>query len=323
MPTELRLPALSPTMEHATLLRWEAFGRLKVTPLARRLAASSGINLAQIQGSGPGGRIVKADVAHSAPRVTASQQAARPDPALSIPAAQVPVPGDIPAETVKLSIVRRTIARRLSESKRQIPHIYLTIDVCLDRLLALRALLNHSLQSRGVKVSVNDMLIKALAASLAEVPDCNVAFAGDALIKYERVDISVAMALADGLITPIVKDAGGKSVAAIASEMRDFAARARDGSLCPDESIGGTASLSNLSMFGIQQFSAILDPPQATILAVGAGEKRPHVVDDALEIATMMSVTGSFDHRAIDGAIAAQLMAAFRDYAEHPLGILA
>ncbi|MBW8911341.1 MAG: 2-oxo acid dehydrogenase subunit E2, partial [Sphingomonas sp.] len=222
-----------------------------------------------------------------------------------------------------LSGMRKTIARRLTESKQQIPHIYLTVDVRLDALLALRADLNASFGTRAVKLSVNDMLIKALALALIEVPQCNVSFAGDTLLQFHRADISVAVSIANGLITPIIKGAEAKSLSSIAMEMKALAARAREGKLQPHEYQGGTASLSNMGMFGIRQFDAVINPPQAMILAVGAGERRTIVVDERVEVATMMSVTGSFDHRAVDGACAALLLGAFKRLAENPMTILA
>nr|MBA2772066.1 2-oxo acid dehydrogenase subunit E2 [Sphingomonas sp.] len=230
---------------------------------------------------------------------------------------------DIPHEVSKLSNMRKTIARRLTESKQQVPHIYLTLDIQLDALLKLRGELNAGLESRGVKLSVNDLLIKALGAALIEVPKCNVSFAGDQLIKYNRADIAVAVSIPGGLITPIVTGAEGKSVSAISTEMKDLAARARDGKLQPHEYQGGTASLSNMGMYGIKQFEAVINPPQGMIMAIGAGEKRAHVINDSLQIATVMSATGSFDHRAIDGADGAKLMQAFKRLIENPLAMLA
>ncbi len=232
-------------------------------------------------------------------------------------------PGDIPHEVVKLSNMRKTIARRLTESKQQVPHIYLTVDIQLDALLKLRSELNAGLASRNIKLSVNDLLIKALAAALIEVPECNVSFGGDTLIKYSRADISVAVSIPGGLITPIVANANGKSVSAISAEMGDLAARAKEGKLQPHEYQGGTASISNMGMFGIKAFDAVINPPQAMIMAIGAGEKRPYVINDSLQIATVMSATGSFDHRAIDGADGARLMQAFKRLVENPLGMLA
>ncbi len=219
--------------------------------------------------------------------------------------------------------MRKTIARRLTEAKQTIPHIYLTVDIRLDALLKLRAELNSALTGRGVKLSVNDLLIKALAVSLKQVPECNVSFTPDSLIKYSRADISVAVSIPNGLITPIIADADAKGVAAISSEMHELAARAKEGKLQPHEYQGGTASISNMGMFGIKQFEAVINPPQGMIMAIGAGEKRPYVVDDALAVATVMSATGSFDHRAIDGADGARLMKAFKELVEAPLGLVA
>jgi pyruvate dehydrogenase E2 component (dihydrolipoamide acetyltransferase) len=300
--------------------------RVKASPLARRIAEQQGIDLAAVAGSGPNGRVVKADLEGVQPgqaKPAAAPQAAAPAAAPAAAHAPAPAPEGVPAETTKLSNMRKTIARRLSESKQQVPHIYLTVDINLDALLKLRTELNKGLESRGVKLSVNDMLIKAQAAALMEVPSCNVQFAGDSLIQFKRADISVAVSIPGGLITPVVTSADTKSLSAIATEIKDLAARARDGKLQPHEYAGGTASLSNMGMYGIKQFEAIINPPQGMILAIGAGEKRPYVVNDSLQIATVMSATGSFDHRAIDGADGAAFMAAFKRLVENPLGMLA
>jgi pyruvate dehydrogenase E2 component (dihydrolipoamide acetyltransferase) len=305
---------------------------VKASPLARRLAEQRGIDLSGLQGSGPGGRIVKADLEGGAAAKPAQAAAAAPQAAApaAAPAAQAAAPAsaahgvpDIPHEAAKLSNVRKTIARRLTESKQQVPHIYLTVDIQLDALLKLRGELNASLESRGVKLSVNDLMIKALAAALVEVPSCNVMYTANELISFKRADISVAVSTPTGLITPIVKDAASRSLSSISVEMKDLAARARDGKLKPEEYQGGTASLSNMGMYGISSFSAVINPPQGMIMAVGAGEKRPYVVNDSLQIATVMSATGSFDHRAIDGADGAQLMQAFKRLVENPLGMIA
>jgi len=301
---------------------------VKASPLARRLAQAQGIDLSTLQGSGPGGRIVRADVDAAAGRgpAAAPQPGAAPAAAPAVATHAVmpgPIEQAIPHEAIKLSNVRKTIARRLTESKQQIPHIYLTVDIQLDALLKLRGELNAGLASRNIKLSVNDLLIKALAAALIEVPECNVAFAGDQLLKYSRADISVAVSIPAGLITPIIVDAASKGVSAISTEMKDLAARARDGKLQPQEYQGGTASLSNMGMYGIKQFEAVINPPQGMIMAIGAGEKRPYVINDSLQIATVMSATGSFDHRAIDGADGAKLMQAFKRLVENPLGMLA
>jgi pyruvate dehydrogenase E2 component (dihydrolipoamide acetyltransferase) len=304
--------------------RGEGQERVKASPLARRLAQAQNVDLSALQGSGPGGRIVRADIDAAVGKSPAAAPAAAPQPALATHAV-LPGPIDqaIPHEAVKLSNIRKTIARRLTESKQQIPHIYLTVDINLDALLKLRGELNKGLESRGVKLSVNDLLIKALAQALIEVPECNVSFAGDQLLKYSRADISVAVSIPAGLITPIIVGAESKSVSAISTEMKDLAARARDGKLQPQEYQGGTASLSNMGMYGIKNFEAVINPPQGMIMAIGAGEKRPTVINDSLQIATVMSATGSFDHRAIDGADGARLMQAFRRLVENPLGMLA
>jgi pyruvate dehydrogenase E2 component (dihydrolipoamide acetyltransferase) len=300
--------------------------RVKASPLARRLAQAQNIDLGAIQGSGPGGRIVRADIDAAAGKAPAAApaQAAAPAPAA---ASHAVLPGPmekaIPHEAVKLSNMRKTIARRLTESKQQVPHIYLTVDIQLDALLKLRGELNAGLESRGVKLSVNDLLIKALAQALMAVPECNVSFAGDQLLKYGRADVSVAVSIPSGLITPIIVGADTKSVSAISTEMKDLAARAKEGKLQPPEYQGGTASLSNMGMYGIKQFEAVINPPQGMIMANGAGEKRPYVVNDSLQLATVMSATGSFDHRAIDGADGARLMKEFKDLVENPLGMLA
>jgi pyruvate dehydrogenase E2 component (dihydrolipoamide acetyltransferase) len=300
--------------------------RIKASPLARRLAQAQGIDLGAIQGSGPDGRIVRADIDAAAGKAPAATQAPAAT-AAPAPGAHLVMPGPIeqaiPHEAVKLSNVRKTIARRLTESKQQIPHIYLTVDIQLDALLKLRGELNKGLEGRGVKLSVNDLLIKALAQSLIEVPECNVAFAGDQMLQYKRADISVAVSVPSGLITPIIVGADTKSVSAISTEMKDLAGRAREGKLQPQEYQGGTASLSNMGMFGIKQFEAVINPPQGMIMAIGAGEKRPYVINDSLQIATVMSATGSFDHRAIDGADGAKLMQRFKELVENPLGMLA
>jgi pyruvate dehydrogenase E2 component (dihydrolipoamide acetyltransferase) len=294
----------------------EESARIKASPLARRIAGEKGIALSSVQGSGPGGRIVKADL-EAAPAKAAAPvpaQAAAPAPAVA---------GEIPHEAVKLSSMRKTIARRLTESKQTVPHYYLTVDIQLDALLKLRSELNKGLEPRGIKLSVNDLLIKALAMALIEVPTANVSFTGDQMLKFSRADISVAVAIPDGLITPIIVGADTKTLSTISREMTDLAARARDGKLQPPEYQGGTASLTNLGMFGIKQFDAVINPPQGMIMAVGAGEKRPYVINDSLQIATVMSASGSFDHRAIDGAEGAKLMKAFKRLVENPLGMLA
>ncbi|WP_271438724.1 pyruvate dehydrogenase complex dihydrolipoamide acetyltransferase [Pontixanthobacter luteolus] len=297
--------------------------RVIASPLAKRIAEQRGLDLNSIQGSGPNGRIVKADVENAQPsKAAAGSGAAAPSPSAKADAAGLPDFG-IPFEDEKLNNVRKVIARRLTEAKQSIPHIYLTVDIQLDALLKLRSELNAALEAEGIKLSVNDLLIKAQAKALMQVPKCNVSFGGDVLRTYSRADISVAVAAPSGLITPIITDAGSKSISSISVEMKELAEKAREGKLQPHEYQGGTASLSNLGMFGIKQFDAVINPPQAMILAVGAGEKRPHVVDGALAVATVMSATGSFDHRAIDGADGARFMQAFKNLVEKPLGLVA
>ncbi|HEX6377158.1 MAG TPA: pyruvate dehydrogenase complex dihydrolipoamide acetyltransferase [Allosphingosinicella sp.] len=310
----------SEARETAPQPRADTGDRVKASPLARRLAEQRGIALDGLSGSGPGGRIVKADVDGAAGK-PAAPQAAAPS-AVPAPAPAYAVP-EIPHEVTKLSNMRKTIARRLTESKQNVPHIYLTVDVRLDALLKLRSELNASLEPRGVKLSVNDLMIKALAAALIEVPECNVQYTGSELVTFKRADISVAVSIPGGLITPVVAEADTKPLSRIATEMKDLAARAREGKLKPEEYQGGTASLSNMGMYGISVFSAVINPPQGMIMAIGAGEKRPWVIDDSLQIATVMSATGSFDHRAIDGADGARLMKAFKRLVEAPLGMLA
>ncbi len=320
-PAPAAAPAPAPTAAPAPAAQGE---RIKASPLAKRIAADKGIDLAALTGSGPGGRIVKADLEGAATSTAAPATAAAPSPApAAAPAPAQPFETDIPHSAEKLSNMRKTIARRLTQSKQEVPHIYLTVDVQLDKLLKLRGELNAALDPQGVKLSVNDLLIKALAKALIQVPKCNVSFAGDQLISYERADISVAVSVPAGLITPIIVGADDKSVSKISTEMKELAGRAKEGKLQPHEYQGGTASLSNMGMFGIKQFEAVINPPQGMIMAIGAGEKRPYVVDDALAIATVMSATGSFDHRAIDGADGAQLMQAFKQIVENPLGLVA
>ena len=304
--------------------------RVLASPLARRIAAERGIDLGTVKGSGPKGRIVRADVeglqggaAAPVAASTPSAPVAAVAPAAAVSASAI-LDDRVPHTVEKLSSMRKTIARRLAQSKLEAPHIYLSVDVRLDKLLALRAEINEALAAEGVKVSVNDMLVKALGKALVQVPECNVSFAGDELIRYQRADVSVAVSIPNGLITPIVQDANGRSLSSIAKAMKDLGARAKEGKLQPGEYQGGTASISNMGMMGIKQFSAVINPPQGMILAVGAGEKRPWVMPDGtLGVANAMTVTGSFDHRAIDGADGARLMAAFRELVEKPLGLVA
>ncbi|MBV1916899.1 MAG: pyruvate dehydrogenase complex dihydrolipoamide acetyltransferase [Sphingomonadaceae bacterium] len=309
-------------------------GRIPASPLAKRLAAEKGIDLGGMTGSGPNGRIVKADIEAAQPgtakpkgtaaEVPVATSAAKPDVVEMTAETRALLDARVPHKVEKLSGMRKTIAKRLSQSMQEAPHIYLTVDVRLDRLMEIRKEMNQSLQKLDIKLSVNDLLIKALGKALMDVPECNVTFAGNELIRYGRADISMAVSIPGGLITPIVTDADGKSISEIATTTKDLATRAKEGKLKPDEYMGGTASISNMGMMGIKQFTAVINPPQSTILAIGAGEKRPWVMPDGnLGIATVMSVTGSFDHRAVDGADGARLMSAFREYVEMPLGMVA
>ena len=340
---EATAPVIEPSPASAPEQLHTKENRVIASPLARRIAADKGVDLGSIKGSGPHGRIVKIDVEGAEPG-SASPAAAKvaekpvaapvaaPAPAAAEKPAVVAMADEtrklldarIPHTVEKLSGMRKTIARRLSESMQQAPHIYLTVDVRLDRLLAMRSEMNAALERQGVKLSVNDMLIKALGKALVDVPECNVTFAGNEMIKYSRADVSVAVSIPGGLITPIVQDASGRSLSSIAQAMKDLGARAKSGKLATDEYVGGTASLSNMGMMGIKHFTAVINPPQSTILAIGAGEKRPWVMPDgSLGVVNAMTVTGSFDHRAVDGADGARLMAAFRQYVESPLGMVA
>ena len=314
-PSSAPAPAPAPSQAKAD----PSGDRVIASPLAKRIASEKGIDLSTVQGSGPNGRIVKADVEGAQPGAAAPAKAATPAAAAPAPAQDF----GIPHEEEKLSGMQKTIARRLTESKQTIPHFYVTVDVRLDALLKLRAELNSALESRGVKLSVNDLMIKALAQSLLQIPACNVQYTGESLLRFSRADISVAVAIPGGLITPIIVDAGTKSLSTIATEMKDLAERAREGKLAPHEYQGGTASISNMGMYGVKQFDAVINPPQAMIMAIGSGEKRPYVIDDSLQIATVMSATGSFDHRAMNGTDGAELMKVFKELCEKPLGLVA
>lgn len=307
-----------------------AGARVFASPLARRLAAQQGLDLATIRGSGPHGRIVKADVdqAAAAPRpvvaAPAPVVAASPGPApVAASTAQiVAMAGNIPHRALPTSGMRKTIARRLTESMQQAPHFYLTIDCRLDALLALRTDLNARAADSGIKLSVNDLVIKACAMALRQVPAANASWSGEAILMWEQVDISVAVAIDGGLITPIIKQADTKGLGTISAEMKELAARARDGTLKPEDYQGGTFSVSNLGMFGVRDFCAVINPPQGCILAVGAGEQRPVVTDGALAVATVMSCTLSVDHRVVDGAVGARFLAAFKRLIEDPISMM-
>jgi pyruvate dehydrogenase E2 component (dihydrolipoamide acetyltransferase) len=318
--------------------------RLFVSPLARRIAGQNGIDLAKVKGTGPHGRIVEADVKSAMAGGTA--KAAPPPLAGEAPAAPAPKPpapspiasGPSDEMTKKLFApgsfteiphdgMRKTIARRLTEAKQTIPHFYLTLDCNIDALLALREQINAAAPVKdgkpAYKLSVNDMVIKAWAMALQAVPDANVSWTDSAMLKHAHVDVGVAVSIPGGLITPIIRDACHKTLSAISNEMKDMAARAKNRKLKPEEYQGGSTAISNLGMFGVKDFAAVVNPPHATILAVGAGEKRPVVkVDGSLGVATIMSVTLSTDHRAVDGALGAEAGQAFKRYIENPMGML-
>ena len=304
--------------------------RIFASPLARRIAGEKGIDLGSVKGSGPNGRIVKADVESARPAV-APQQAA---PAEARPAAAPPQAPDVEGikklyadrefEEIKLDGMRKIIAARLTEAKQTIPHFYLRRDIRLDAVLALRSQLNAELESRGVKLSVNDFIIKASALALQQVPDCNAVWAGDRVLRLKPSDVAVAVAIEGGLFTPVLRDADKKSLSALSTEMKDLAARARNRKLAPHEYQGGTFALSNLGMMGVENFDAVINPPHASILAVGAGIAKPVVGPNReIEVATIMSATLSVDHRVIDGALGATFLAAVKENLEHPLGMLA
>lgn len=296
--------------------------RLFASPLARRLARENGIDLAGLVGSGPRGRIMRDDVKA---RLERGDGADPVMPVLAQPTAAVASPAfatDAPHDAIPHSQMRRTIARRLTASKQSVPHFYLSIDCQMDALIALRQELNAG-RPADARISVNDMVVKAAAVALAALPACNVSWTEDALLKWHRVDISVAVATDGGLITPIVTQADAKSLSAISTGIRDLASRARAGALRPEEYQGGSFTISNLGMYGVRDFAAILNPPQAAILAVGAIEPRMIVRNREPAMADMMTCTLSLDHRAIDGALGGQWLGAFKELIENPLRILA
>jgi pyruvate dehydrogenase E2 component (dihydrolipoamide acetyltransferase) len=301
--------------------------RVFATPLARRIAKEQGLDIAAVAGSGPHGRIIKADVETAlargpAPKPAAAPAAAQaPTAATPRPAAATPfAPGSEKFTAVPNDAMRKTVARRLSESKATIPHYYLTVDCEIDALLALRKTLNE--KAGDTKISVNDMIVKAVALALVKVPGANASWTDDAILRYAHADVAVAVAIEGGLITPIVREAETKGLARIAAETKDLAARARSRKLKPEEYQGGTFAVSNLGMFGIREFAAVINPPHGGILAIGAGEQRAVVKDGALAVATVMTVTLSADHRVIDGAVGAEFLAAFKRLIEEPLTML-
>ena len=288
--------------------------RIIASPLARRLATAKGVDLATVTGSGPKGRIVKRDVESAAPGAPAPKaEAPSPPPALGAPLSPMP-----DFEAGPHSSMRKTIARRLTESVRDIPHFNVSVDVQLGSLLDTRKRLNAR-DGAEQKISVNDFVIKAIALALARVPACNVSYTDEATLFHQRADISIAVSIDGGLITPIVKDAGNKSLAVIAREAKALAERARAGELQPDEYEGGTFTVSNMGMMGVRSFNSIINPPQGAILSVGAGEPRPVVTDGALSMATVMTLTLAVDHRCIDGVTAAEFIGELKSILEEPL----
>lgn len=304
-------------------------GRIFASPLARRIAADKGLDLSEIKGSGPHGRIVKSDVENAKPGAAkpeakaAAAPAAAPAMAQSASADQVKkLYGDREFEEVSLDGMRKTIASRLTEAKQTIPHFYLRRDIELDALMKFRGELNKGLEAKGIKISVNDFVIKACALALRDVPDCNAAWAGDRILKFKASDVAVAVAIEGGLFTPVLRDAESKTISALSAEMKDLAARAKERKLAPHEFQGGSFSISNLGMMGIDNFDAVINPPHGAILAVGAGVKKPVVKGGEISVATVMSVTLSVDHRVIDGALGAELLGAIKGYLEDPMSML-
>ena len=297
--------------------------RIFASPLARRLAKENGISLHSLTGNGPGGRILRTDV-ETAIQSKAGQLGATKASSQTPMAAQVEPPSNTAPAVAdsalhEMSRMRKAIARRLTESKTQVPHFYLSVDVHMDQLLAMRQQVNASATR---KITVNDFIVRAIALALQQVPEAHVAYAGDSIAHFIDADISVAIATDGGLITPVVRAAQAQSISQISATIADFAERAQNNKIRPNEIAGGTFTVSNLGMYGTKEFSAILNPPQSGILAVGASEKRAVVVDDELTIATVMTCTLSADHRVIDGAVAARLMAKFKELMENPIRTL-
>ena len=305
-------------------------GRLFATPLARRIAAERGVDLAAVQGSGPHGRIVRADVEAAAPGARPAAPAAGPAAAPAAASRAAPASAETVArlyagrdfQEVALDGMRRVVAARLTEAKQTVPHFYLRREIGLDALLALRAQINAKGAARGVKLSVNDFIIRACALALQAVPDCNAVWAGDRILRFSASDVAVAVAVEGGLFTPVLRDAEAKALSQLSAEMKDLAARARARKLAPQEYQGGAFAISNLGMFGVESFDAIINPPHAAILAVGAGVRKPVARGEAVVIETVMSVTLSVDHRVIDGALGAQFLQAVKDCLEDPLSLL-
>jgi len=316
----------APTSAPAPSVSTSADGnRIFASPLARRMAGQEGLDLAKITGSGPKGRIVKRDIEEALASGTGKASApANASETVSAPAITVddPIFAMLPEyEAVPNTNMRKTIAKRLTSSARDIPHFNLQVDVEIDKLLAFRKDLNGR-EGAEYKISVNDFIVKAAALALKHVPDCNVAFTNDAILKFKRVDMAVAVAVEGGLITPILKDAGSKGLATLSNEMKELAAKARDGKLKPEEYQGGTFTVSNLGMFGVKGFNSIINPPQGGILSVGAGEQRPVVKDGALAIATVVTLTLAVDHRCIDGSVGAAFIKELKSLIEDPIALM-
>jgi pyruvate dehydrogenase E2 component (dihydrolipoamide acetyltransferase) len=299
--------------------------RIFVSPLARRMARQAGLELATLKGSGPNGRIVKADIEAALQKAPAPAPQPAITPAVPAPAARPAATITAPHRLVPHSSMRKVIARRLTEAKSTIPHFYVSMDVEIDALIKLMADLNAKSPKDAPDsylITINDMVIKASAATLRRVPTVNASWTDDGMVLFDDVDISVAVAIPDGLITPIVRRADQKGLATISREMKDLAGRAREGKLKPEEFQGGGFSISNMGMFGVTEFAAIINPPQSAILAVAAGRKRPVVKNDALAIATVMTCTLSVDHRVVDGALGARWLREFKRIVEDPLSLL-
>lgn len=310
--------------------------RVFASPLARRLAKEAGLDLKAVSGSGPKGRVVKSDIEKAVSiggakpaQAAAPAAAAAPAPALAKGASEEAVLKLFEAGSYDLvphDGMRKTIAKRLQESKQTIPHFYVSVDCELDALLALRAQLNDAAPRKegapAYKLSVNDMVIKAMALALRDVPDANVSWTDSNMVKHKHADVGVAVSIPGGLITPIIRKAETKTLSAISNEMKDLGKRAKDRKLKPEEYQGGTTAVSNMGMMGVKNFAAVVNPPHATILAVGAGEERVVVKNGEMKVANVMTVTLSTDHRAVDGALGAELLGAFKRYIENPMGML-
>jgi pyruvate dehydrogenase E2 component (dihydrolipoamide acetyltransferase) len=323
-----RAPAAAPQATAAPVA--QTGDRVFASPLARRLAQAAGLDLKTVKGSGPHGRVVKADVEAAGKGGAPAAKGPAAVPA-SAPAAAAPRQVQsleqmgIPAgsyDLIPLDGMRKTIARRLTDSFRDVPHFPLTIDLEIDGLLAARAKINSLLEGQGVKVSVNDIIIKAVAVALKRVPEANASYTPEGIAMHKHADIAVAVAIDGGLITPIVRAAETKGLAQISAEVKDLAARAKSKKLKPEEFQGGTFSVSNLGMFGIKAFASIINEPQGAIMSVGAGEQRPVVKNGQLAVATVMTVTLTCDHRVVDGAIGAKFLAAFKPLIEEPLTLI-